>query len=77
MPLISVSLALDSLREAVTTVDTKREELERARAERDELIRDARDAKVPARTLGRITGLSREHINTIANQRPKGVSVTR
>lgn len=66
MALISVTLALESLKQQCETVDADRARLARSLALRDTLIRDARDAKVPARTLGRITGLSRDRINTIA-----------
>lgn len=71
MALISVTMALDSLRDQVDTVIAAKSTLEREMAYRDDLIRSARDAKVPERTLVRITGLSRDSIHRIANSPSK------
>lgn len=71
--LISVSMALESLKEQVAAVDEDIVRLDRDRAVRDDLIRDAIEAKVRYQTVARITGLSRDRINTIVNQAYKGV----
>lgn len=71
MALISVTMALESLKEQVSTVKTAKETWERELAYRDDLIRSAREHKVPERTLVRITGLSRDSIHRIANSPSK------
>lgn len=65
---ISVSLALDSLREAVAETDEAQTRLSIARGLRDDLIRDALDGGVTMVKLARVTGLSRERLYKIANQ---------
>ena len=71
MALISVTMALDSLTEQVDTVNEAKENLARQMAYRDDLIRSAREAKVPERTLVKLTGLSRDSIHRIANSPSK------
>ncbi len=65
--LISVTMALDSLREQATVVSEAEENLTRQRAIRDNLIIDAHEANVPMRKLITLTGLSRDRLYTIAN----------
>lgn len=72
--LISVSMALESLKEVVGAVDEDIAKLARDRAVRDDLICDAIDAKVRYTTISRITGLSRDRLNTIVNSHRRGVS---
>lgn len=71
MALISVTMALESLKEQVGTVIEAKTTWERELAYRDDLIRSARDSHVPERTLVRITGLSRDSIHRIANSPSK------
>lgn len=71
MALISVTMALDSLREQVTAVNEAKDALTREMAYRDDLIRSARESKVPERTLVKLTGLSRDSIHRIANSPSK------
>ena len=68
---ISVTMALDSLREQVDAVDEAKETYERLMAERDDLIRAAVDANVSRKQLIRITRLSRERLYAIANSPSK------
>lgn len=63
---ISVTMALDSLREQSTATIEAREHYEQQLALRDDLIRDCRAARVPVATIMRITGLSRDRIIKIA-----------
>ena len=65
---ISVSLALESLSEAVSEVEEASTALRESRAVRDALIRDAYDSKVPVLHLVRVTGLSREAIYRITHK---------
>lgn len=62
---ISVTLALESLREQVEEAEEARQEHLRAMARRNNLIRDARDAGVASRILQQITRLSRDRIARI------------
>jgi hypothetical protein len=64
---ISASLALSALEDASQEVRDAEEVLRRARANRDELIRDARANSIPYPVLTKRTGLGREHLSKIAN----------
>ena len=68
---ISVSMALDALREQVTAAADAKANYEKQLAIRDDLIRDCRAAKIPEATLTRITHLSRDSISRIAHSAPK------
>lgn len=68
---ISVTMALDSLREQVTSAAEAKAHYEQQQAIRDDLIRDCRAAKVPFGTLMRITGLSKDRLIKIAHSGPK------
>lgn len=68
---ISVTMALDSLREQVTATEQALTNYRTQIAIRDDLIRDCRAAKVPEATLTRITGLGRDSISRIAHSGPK------
>ena len=65
---VSVSLALQSLTDAVSDVDEASLALRESRGVRDDLIRDAYDNKVPVLHLVRVTGLSREAIYRITHK---------
>ncbi|WP_207454604.1 hypothetical protein [Desertivibrio insolitus] len=58
-------MALESLKEQVEAVHQAEAELQAARLERDNLIRDARDAGVSMKALCSTTRLSRERIYRI------------
>ncbi len=64
---VSVTMALDALREQAETVDEALANYKRQLAIRDDLIRDCREAKIPERALVKLTGLSRDSIHRIAN----------
>lgn len=68
---ISVTMALDSLREQVTATEQALDHYKRMMALRDDLIRDCRAAKVPEGTLVKITGLGRDSISRIAHSASK------
>lgn len=59
---ISATMALDSLREQVTSTVEARNEYDRQRAVRDDLIRDARTGGIPVAIIMHVTGLSRDRI---------------
>lgn len=65
--LISVRMAVDSLTEQCTVVSNAQDILSRERGIRDNLIRGMFEARVPAKELVRITGLSRDRLYNIAN----------
>ncbi len=65
--LISASLALAALEDAQQAVKDAEAALKRARSNRDDLIRDAREAKIPYATLAKRTGLGRERLINIAH----------
>jgi hypothetical protein len=67
-PRISVTMALDALEEQCEDTRAKRIAYEESLEVRDNMIRDARVAKVPERTLVARTGLSRDSIHRIANR---------
>jgi len=67
MPVISVLLAMESLREQCEVVIDLDVQKSREMAIRDNLIREAREANVSYRQLVKITGLSRDRLYTIAN----------
>lgn len=73
MSRISVTMAMESLKDQVRATQEAKEEYARAIAIRDDLIRDCRAAKIPERTLVGITGLSRDSIHRIANSPSKHV----
>lgn len=73
-PRISTTMALDAIEEAQRAVDEAKAHWEKCIEERDCLIRDARAAKVPEKTIMGRTGLSRDSIGRIAASKPKGVS---
>lgn len=62
---ISVTLALESLREQVDEAEEARQQYIRAIAKRNNLIRDAREGQVASRTIERIAHLSRDRIARI------------
>lgn len=64
--LISASLALAALTDACNAVKDAEYALTQARIERDELIRDARAAKIPYSTLMVKTRLSKDRLINIA-----------
>lgn len=68
---ISVTMALDSLREQVTATEEAYAHYKRMLALRDDLIRDCRQARVPEAKLVSITGLGRDSISRIAHSAPK------
>lgn len=61
-PLISGTMAMDSLKEQVAAAVAARVAYEQQRAIRDDLIRDARRARIPVAQLQRVTGLGRDRI---------------
>lgn len=63
---ISVTLALESLRDQVEETEEARQAYLRAVAKRNNMIRDARAGDVASRTLERIANLSRDRIARIA-----------
>lgn len=65
--LISATLALHALTDACDEVKNAEHALTQARANRDDLIRDARMAKIPYGTIMRQTGLSRDRLIKIAH----------
>lgn len=65
--LISVRMAIDSLKEQCVVVDEAVDSLARERGIRDNLIRGMFEAKVSAKEIVRITGLSRDRLHTISN----------
>jgi hypothetical protein len=65
---ISVSLALEALREQCEAVREAEAVLARERAIRNNLIRDAMDQRVPAKRLIKTTNLSRDRLYTIGGQ---------
>jgi hypothetical protein len=71
--LISVTMALESLKEQVGALNAAEQAVERERAIRDNLIRDALQAKVSYKALVRITRLSRDRLYTIANNPRRSV----
>lgn len=64
--LISASLALAALTEAQAAVIAARDALDKATIERNELIRDARDASIPYSTIMARTRLSKDRLINIA-----------
>lgn len=64
--LISASLALAALTDACNAVKDAEHALTQARQERDELIRDAREAKIPYSTIMVRTRLSKDRLINIA-----------
>jgi len=71
--LISVSMALEALSDAVSEVKQKEVAWKDSMAVRDDLIRNAMDGDVPLRRLVAITGLSRDRLYTIYNSPSKRV----
>lgn len=61
---ISAAMVVASLKETVAEVDRHRDALAAARAERDELIREALEV-IPMLRMVKITGLSRQQLYTI------------
>lgn len=74
MTVISVVMAMESLKEQADAVRTAKTKYEEQLAIRDQLIRDCREANVPEKKLMTITGLSRYSIHRIAHSGPRGVS---
>lgn len=72
--LISVTMALESIREQVEALDEAERTHARERAIRDNLIREAREAGVSYKQLIKLTGLSRDRLYTIASNPPIDVS---
>lgn len=64
---ISASLALAALTDACNDVRDKEAATIDARRSRDELIRDARRAKIPYTTIMKRTGLSRDRLIKITH----------
>lgn len=64
---ISVTMALESLRDQVDETEARRQDYLRAVAKRNNMIRDAREAEVASRTIERIANLSRDRIARIAS----------
>lgn len=64
---ISASLALASLTDQCDRVRESERKLNDDRAERDDMIRDCRAAKIPYTTLIKRTGLSRDRLIKIAH----------
>jgi len=62
---LSATMAVESLREQVSSVRELEEALARERNSRDELIRDARACALPYDMLMRLTGLSRQRLHRI------------
>lgn len=64
---LSVSMALESLREQCEIVNAAELRLTQERAKRNDLIRDARDNGIGYRAIMRLTGLSRDRLYTLVN----------
>jgi hypothetical protein len=62
---LSVTLAMDALRDACESLDLARVEVDRLTEERDRLIRDARGNGLGVARLVQVTGLSRERLYRI------------
>ncbi len=62
---ISMTMAMDSLREQVAMTAEARDGYDRERAIRDDLIRDARAGGIPVAVIMRATGLSRDRVGKI------------
>lgn len=65
-PRISVTMALESLKEQTVIAEEAKANYERQLALRDDLIRDCRLARIPVATIMRITKLSRDRIIKVA-----------
>lgn len=62
---LSVTLALDAIRDTCSALDAARTEVTRITAERDRLILDARTNGIGVGRLAQTTGLSREALYRI------------
>jgi hypothetical protein len=70
MAQISVLLALEALREQCEALALAESVVERERAIRDNLIRDAREGGVSYRSIVALTNLSRDRLYTIVTKPP-------
>jgi hypothetical protein len=67
---LSITLAMDSLRDQCELVDQHRAQLEAAIAERDRLISDALTNGISYRRISSVTGLSKQRLWRISVETP-------